>query len=136
MPETFPAFPSRSITVRRRALFSTKIQTAVSGREMRASWQSRPRHEYQITFDGLATGRVKYAPGGHGGQTMVTVEAQPQELCDFYVRMRGAWGTFNFTDPLDGQVRTCRFADDSLELERFTAFHWKTAGIKIVEVLQ
>jgi hypothetical protein len=120
--DVFPAFPSRSITVRRRASFSTKIQTSASGRELRASWQSRPRYEYQVTFEALVTGR--------GGRT------QPQELGDFYARMRGAYGTFDFTDPLDGRTRTCRFAEDGLELERFTAHHWKTAGIKIVEVLQ
>jgi hypothetical protein len=118
----FPSFPSRSITIRRRALFSTKIQTATSGRELRASWQSRPRHEYQITFEALVTGRL--------GRT------QPQALFEFYARMRGAFGTFSFRDPLDGQTRTCRFAEDGLEMERFSLHHWKTAGIKIVEVFQ
>jgi hypothetical protein len=120
--DAFPSFPSRSITIRRRALFSTKIQTSTSGRELRASWQSRPRHEYQITFEALVTGRL--------GKT------QPQALFEFDARMRGAFGTFGFTDPLDGQTRTCRFADDGLEMERFSMHHWKTAGIKIVEVLQ
>jgi len=118
----FPTFPTRSITVRRKATFATKVQTATSGRELRASWQSRPKHEYQITFDGLVT-------DGEG-------RTQPETLMAFYNSMRGAYGTFNFTDPLDGQVRTCRFLDDSLELERFTARHWKTQGIKIVEVFQ
>jgi hypothetical protein len=118
--ETFPTFPGRSITIKRKALFNTKVQTANSGRELRTSWQSRPKYEYQITFDVLVTGK--------GGKT------QPQALNDFYVRMRGAWGTFNFVDPLDGQTRTCRFADDSLDMERITVKHWKTSGIKILEV--
>jgi hypothetical protein len=118
--ETFPTFPTRSIAIKRRALFSTKIQTSNSGRELRASWQSRPKYEFRITFDALVTGR--------GGKT------QPQALFDFYSRMRGAWDTFRFIDPLDGKTRTCRFADDDLEMERFTAYHWKTEGITIVEV--
>jgi hypothetical protein len=118
----FPSFPSRSITIRRGAAFGTKIQTAASGRELRASWQSRPKYEYQITFDALVT--------DGGGRT------QPQALAAFYARMRGAFGVFEFTDPLDGQARTCRFADDNLEMERFTINHWKTAGIKIIEVFQ
>jgi hypothetical protein len=122
MADQFPSFPSRSITVRRRALFSTKIQTAASGRELRASWQSRPKHEYQITFEALVAGR--------DGKT------QPQALFEFYAQMRGAFGTFDFTDPLDGRTRTCRFAEDGLEMERFTLHHWKTAGIKIIEVFQ
>ena len=116
----FPTFPTRSITIRRRAGFSTKVQTSTSGRELRASWQSRPKHEFQITFDGLVTGK--------DGKT------QPETLAAFYVSMRGAYGTFNFTDPLDGTVRLCRFADDGLELERFTAWHWKSQGIKLIEV--
>jgi len=118
--ETFPAFPSRAITIRRKALFATKIQTANSGRELRTSWQSRPKYEFQITFEALITGK--------DGKT------QPQALNDFYVRMRGAWDTFRFIDPLDGTERVCRFVDDGLELERFSAYHWKTAGIKIMEV--
>jgi hypothetical protein len=96
------------------------VQTSTSGRELRASWQSRPKYEFQITFEALITGK--------GGQ------AQPQALSAFYVRMRGAWDTFSFTDPLDGTVRTCRFLEDGLELERFTAYHWKTSGIKLIEV--
>jgi hypothetical protein len=119
--ESFPSFPTRSIAVRRRAVFSTKVQTSTSGRELRTSWQSRPRHEFQITFEGLVTG--------------VDGKTQPQTLQDFYVRMRGAWDTFRFMDPLDGQIRTCRFLEDNLEMERFTSFHWKTAGIKLMEVL-
>ena len=118
----FPTFPSRSITVKRKATFSTKIQTANSGRELRTSWQSRPKYEFQITFDGLITGK--------DGKT------QPQTLNDFYVSMRGAWGTFTFVDPLDGQARTCRFLEDGLEMERFSSYHWKTSGIKIIEVFQ
>jgi hypothetical protein len=118
--ETFPNFPTRSITIKRKALFSTKIQTANSGRELRTSWQSRPKYEFQVTFEGLVTG--------------VDGKTQPQTLSDFYVRMRGAWETFRFIDPLDGQTRTCRFADDGLELERFSMSHWKTSGIKIIEV--
>jgi hypothetical protein len=118
----FPTFPSRSITIRRSAAFSTKIQTAASGRELRASWQSRPKYEYQLTFEALVT--------DGGGRT------QPQALAAFYARMRGAFGVFNFVDPLDGQTRACRFADDNLELERVTLRHWKTAGIKIIEVFQ
>jgi hypothetical protein len=121
-PLAFPSFPSRSITIRRVSRFSTKVQTSASGRELRASWQSRPRHEYQITFDALVT--------DGGGR------AQPQALAEFYARMRGSFGLFRFKDPLDGQTRTCRFADDDLEMERFTLRHWKTAGIKIIEVFQ
>jgi hypothetical protein len=118
--ETFPTFPSRAISIKRRALFSTKVQTSTSGMELRTSWQSRPKYEFQITFEALVTGK--------GGLT------QPQILNSFYVRMRGAYDTFKFTDPLDGTERKCRFMDDNLELERFSAYHWKTGGIKILEV--
>ena len=118
--EVFPTFPGRSITIKRKAHFSTKTQTSNSGRELRTSWQSRPKYEFQITFNVLIIGK--------DGKT------QPQELNDFYVRMRGTWDTFKFTDPLDGQIRTCRFLDDSLDLERISAYHWKTSGIKILEV--
>ena len=118
--ETFPTFPGRSIAIKRRAIFSTKVQASNSGRELRVSWQSRPKYEYQVTFNVLITGR--------DGKT------QPQALNDFYVRMRGAWDTFKFSDPFDGQLRTCRFLDDGLEMERISLFHWKTSGIKIIEV--
>jgi hypothetical protein len=120
--ETFPTFPGRSITIKRKAHFSTKIQTANSGREIRTSWQSKPKYEFQITFEVLVAGK--------DGKT------QPQTLMDFYIRHRGPWDTFNFVDPLDGQTRRCRFVDDALEMERMTKYHWKTSGIKIIEVFQ
>ncbi|MCL1908965.1 MAG: DUF2460 domain-containing protein [Holophagaceae bacterium] len=118
--ETFPSFPGRSITIKRKPKFATKIQTSNSGRELRTSWQSRPKYEFQITFEVLVTG--------------INGKTQPQALNDFYIRMRGAWDTFYFADPLDGQIRTCRFLDDGLEMERMSIHHWKTSGIKIIEV--
>jgi len=118
--EHFPSFSGRSITIKRKAKFATKTQTSNSGRELRTSWQSRPKYEYQITFDVLITGL--------DGKT------QPQTLNSFYIRMRGSWDTFYFTDPLDGQIRTCRFLEDGLEIERMSLYHWKTGGIKLIEV--
>ena len=118
MAATFPTFTARSITIKRTPKWSTKIQGSRSGKETRIAWQSRPRYEFQITFESLSV-----ALGEH------------TTLIAFYNSVYGAWGTFYFLDPQDGTTRLCRFAEDALELERFTAYHWKTSGIKIIEVL-
>lgn len=118
--ETFPTLAGVQINVRRAAKWSTKVQAAASGKELRTSWRSRAIYEFQVTFEFLRQG---------GGRT------EAATLADFYNRMRGAWDTFYFVDPIDGTTRTCRFADDHLELEKFSSRHWKTSGVKLVEVI-
>lgn len=121
----FPTLAGAQITVRRNPKWSTKIQKANSGKELRTSWQSRPIYEFTVTFEFLR----------QGNQPGAGVFSEAATLVDFYNARRGAWDTFLFTDPHDGTVRTVRFADDHLELERFTAYHWKSTGIKLVEVI-
>ena len=117
---TFPTLPGVQINVRRTPRWSTKVQTATSGKELRSAWRSRPVYEFQITIEFLREG---------AGKTEATT------LMTFYNAMKGAWDTFNYVDPLDGTTRTCRFVDDGLELEKFSYRHWKTQGIKIIEVI-
>lgn len=122
---TFPTIPGATIIVKRTSHWSTKVQKATSGKELRSSWQSRPIYEFQVTFEFLRQG-VRPGDGTY---------AEAATLVDFYNARKGAWDTFFFTDPHDGTTRTVRFLDDHLELERFTAYHWKSQGIKMIEVI-
>lgn len=122
---TFPTIAGATITVKRTPRWSTKVQKATSGKELRSAWQSRPIYEFQVTFEFLRQG----VRPGDGTYT------EAATLIDFYNARKGAWDTFFYTDPHDGTTRTVRFLDDALELERFTAYHWKSQGIKMIEVI-
>jgi hypothetical protein len=49
-------------------------------------------------------------------------------LQTFFETQKGQWDTFNYTDPVDSTVRTCRFAMDSMDIERIVNLCWKGAS--------
>ena len=53
----FPTIIGADIAVTRTPVYSTSIQTAKSGKELRASWWSYPRYRYTIDFNHSAIGR-------------------------------------------------------------------------------
>lgn len=89
-----PVFPDRtalpgiSWPVIRRPVFATRIVTHASGREARAAYYARPVWEYDLTFEGLASGA---AFPGLGAQTY-------QLLLGFYATVQSVAGTFLFND--------------------------------------
>ncbi len=84
----FPALPGLAWSVTKSPTFQTRIQRAVSGRELRALDYPYPLWQFTLAFDFL---RDNPAAGYDELRT----------LMGFYLRCRGAFGTFLFQDPTD-----------------------------------
>ena len=93
-PPAFPALPGQAWSVHKRPTFATRLAPHVSGREVRASLYAAPLWEFEVTFDGLASGS---AFPGLGMNSL-------QALLGLFLRCQGRFGTFLYTDPTDHTV--------------------------------
>jgi uncharacterized protein (TIGR02217 family) len=87
----FPALPGLAWSVTKSPTFQTRIQRAVSGRELRALDYPYPLWQFTLVFDFL---RDNPAAGYDELRT----------LMGFYMLCQGAFGTFLFQDPSDDRV--------------------------------
>ena len=87
----FPALPGLAWSVTKAPIFQTRIQRAVSGRELRALDYPYPLWQFTVVFAFLRDN-----PGA-GFDELRT-------LMGFYLTCQGAYGTFLFQDPSDYQV--------------------------------
>ena len=125
MTAMFPTLPGLGINVKRTGpIYSTSIQTGATGKEQRASWWSTPKYAYELTFNFLRQANFS-------AQTLFD---EILALKTFMDSMAGQFGTFNFTDPVDGVVRTCRFQQDQLDLEQLVNLVWKGGSVKLITV--
>gem|GEM_PF-689500 len=92
--QIFPALPGIGIEVKRTPVYATTIQTAASGKELRASWWSYPRWNYEIP---LNFARMS-------GFSAQTVYDEMQSLAGMFADHQGRWDSFLFTDPADSTV--------------------------------
>src|SRR6266849_4174660 len=83
----FPALPGLAWSVTKSPTFQTRIQRAVSGRELRALDYPFPLWQFTLVFDLL---RDKPAAGYDELRT----------LMGFYMLCQGAFGTFLFPEPI------------------------------------
>ena len=121
----FPSLPGLDISVKRRTIFSNLTQTGASGKRFKAAYTGIPLYGYDLTFNFLR----------QAGFSPQTAADELKALSDFFEQMYGSWGTFNFTDPLDGTPRICSFDQDTLDLERVVALCWKGASaVKLITV--
>lgn len=121
----FPStLPGIDIKVSRRAIYSTKIQTARSGKELRASWWATPRYAYTLTLNFVR----------QAGFSSVTPSDEAATLVAFFETHRGAWDSFLFDDPYDAVQRRVRFNGDELELERLANKAWDGKTISLISV--
>jgi uncharacterized protein (TIGR02217 family) len=91
MPLVFPALPGLAWSVTKSPTFQTRIQRAVSGRELRALDYPYPLWQFTLIFDLL---RDNPAAGYDELRT----------LMGFFMLCQGAFGTFLFRDPTDDRV--------------------------------
>ena len=91
MAVIFPALPGLAWSVTKAPTFQTRIQRAVSGRELRALDYPYPLWQFTLVFAFL---RDNPAAGFDELRT----------LMGFYLACQGAYGTFLFQDPSDYQV--------------------------------
>jgi uncharacterized protein (TIGR02217 family) len=87
----FPALPGLAWSVTKTPTFQTRIQRAVSGRELRALDYPYPLWQFALVYDFL---RDSPAVGYDELRT----------LLGFFMLCQGAFGTFLFQDPSDWQV--------------------------------
>jgi len=87
----FPALPGLAWSVTKSPTFQTRIQRAVSGRELRALDYPYPLWQFMLVFDFL---RDHSAAGFDELRT----------LMGFFMLCQGAFGTFLFQDPSDDRV--------------------------------
>jgi uncharacterized protein (TIGR02217 family) len=87
----FPALPGLAWSVTKSPTFQTRIQRAVSGRELRALDYPYPLWQFNLVFDFL---RDNPAAGLDELRT----------LMGFFMLCQGAFGTFLFQDPSDDRV--------------------------------
>ena len=120
----FPTFKGIDVAVKRSEIYSTLIQAGATGKEQRASFQSTPRYQFELTFNFLR----------QTGYSTNTVSDELATLQAFFESVLGQFGTFTFTDPVDSTVRTCRFAQDNDDLTRIGAKVWDGGVIKIITV--
>lgn len=100
-----PVFPTLPVgfPVKWRPTWKTTVGMATSGREVRASNQTYPLHEFELQFGVLrdqTQNRVPYAP--------LSTYTDFMYLCQFWLMMYGKFGLFHFDAPWDdsrdGQV--------------------------------
>ena len=91
MALVFPALPGLAWSVTKSPTFQTRIQRAVSGRELRALDYPYPLWQFTLVFDLL---RDNPSAGYDELRT----------LMGFFMLCRGAFGTFLFRDPSDDRV--------------------------------
>jgi len=88
----FPSdLPGFDIKVKRGEMYSTMIQAAASGKELRASFQSSPRVQYELTLNAVR----------QSGFSNRVFSDEPNQLRALMAAVRGRWDTFLFTDPLE-----------------------------------
>lgn len=89
MTAIFPALPGLSWSVTKQPRFATRIQRAVSGRELRALDQPNPIWTWTLTYSVLRDG------GGYD---------ELRTLMGFFLDQQGAFSPFLFVDPGDNRV--------------------------------
>jgi uncharacterized protein (TIGR02217 family) len=87
----FPSLPGLAWSVTKTPTFQTRIQRAVSGRELRALDYPYPLWQFTLVFDLLRDNPT----AGYD---------ELRTLMGFFMLCQGAYGTFLFEDPSDYQV--------------------------------
>ncbi len=98
MPAIFPTLPGLSWSVVKQPRFATRVQRAVSGRELRALDQPNPLWSWTLSYSLL---RDKWdARGGGPGAGYDELRT----LMGFFLQQQGAFQPFLFDDPTDDAV--------------------------------
>ncbi len=93
-PPTFPQLPGQGWSVHKRPSFSTRVASHVSGREVRSPLYAATLYEFELTFDGLASGS---GLAGLGTGSL-------QRLLGFVLACQGQLTPFLYVDPTDSFV--------------------------------
>lgn len=90
----YPALPGLTYNVVKRPTFSTRVQQATSGAELRAAFWTLPIWHYQLAYEFLRTGDTY---------------TELQTLLGFFLARQGQFDSFLFDDPDDDTVTQMPF---------------------------
>ena len=90
-PPMLPSLPGQGWSVKKTPIFSTRVSSHVSGREVRAANYAHALYQFELVYDSLSSRRDR--PG--------LLEESLQILMGFYLSCRGQFGTFLYEDPTD-----------------------------------
>ncbi len=99
MTAIFPALPGLAWSVTKAPRFATRIQKAISGRELRVLDQPYPIWSWTLTYSLL---RDKWDTRGAGGLGAGYDELRT--LAGFFLEQQGAFQPFLFDDPTDDTI--------------------------------
>lgn len=99
MTAIFPALPGLGWSVTKAPRFATRIQRAVSGRELRVLDQPYPIWTWTLTYNLL---RDKWDTRGAGGLGAGYDELRT--IAGFFLQQQGAFAPFLFDDPSDDSI--------------------------------
>jgi uncharacterized protein (TIGR02217 family) len=94
-PPSFPVLIGQGWSVHKRPIFSTRVASHVSGREVRDALYAHTLYEYELVFNALSSSPTQFATLGANSL---------QQLMGFFLSMQGQFGTFLYDDPSDGAV--------------------------------
>jgi uncharacterized protein (TIGR02217 family) len=113
----FPSLPGLSWSVTKSPVAQTRIQRAVSGRELRAMDYPYPLYQFQLVFNFL-----RQTPGYNELST----------LLGFMEACYGAYGTFLFDDPSDDTATGQGIGTGDSSTTQFQLQYAKGAGVAFV----
>ncbi len=99
MPAIFPALPGLGWSVIKAPRFATRVQRAISGRELRLVDQPYPIWTWTLTYTLLRDHWDARSSGGLGGGY-----DELRTLAGFFLQQQGAFQPFLFDDPTDDAV--------------------------------
>jgi hypothetical protein len=84
----FPNLPGMDVAIKRTPIYATKVQTASSGKELRASFQSTPRYRYSLPLNFLRQAVLN------------ATNDEAAQLLAFFGTHKGKWDSFWLPDPM------------------------------------
>lgn len=98
--EIYPNLPGLSYSVTKEPSFKTQIQKAVSGRELRLTYQPIPRWLFTLKYEFLRDGNGQGLSSSYPGVGFTELK----QLLGFFLYAQGSLTAFAFDDPTDDNV--------------------------------
>ena len=98
--DTFPTLPGLAWSVHKAPKFATRVQTSISGRELRVLDQIYPIWTWTLTYDFLRDG-TQWRTGGPG---VGTGYDELHTLMGFFLQQKGPFQTWLYDDLTDDSV--------------------------------
>jgi hypothetical protein len=124
---TWPYLPSIDPQVEVERIDKTDIFESAGGKESSTSiWPGAPRWRYTLTYNGLRPWVAAPSPYGTFNELSI--------VRYFVDQAAGAWGLFQYTDPISGTLMTVRFDKDSLKMRRAQGRAWWVCSFSLISV--